>query len=201
MFNPNILAILRGITTDEILPVGEALYRAGWRCLEVPLNSPDAIKSIAMLQKEFGHDCMIGAGTVLTTDEVKQVADTGAKLIVSPCLNQKVVEETKKQNMISVPGVFTPTEAFSALDFGADALKIFPGEMVNPNYIKALRAVLPKGTVIFVTGGVNAGNMKEFLSSGVNGFGFGGALYKPNKPLADIQKDGEEIIEQFRSLV
>lgn len=200
MLSSPLIAILRGITPDEVLDVGQALYDAGWRCLEVPLNSPDAIKSIQILQDKFGKDCVVGAGTVLTTDEVQQVADTGAPLIVSPCFDAEIVAKTKALNMISVPGVFTPTECFNALRAGADALKVFPGESISPNHIKALRAVLPKGTKVFVTGGVRFDNMQPFKDAGVDGFGFGGALYKPASPLENTQKNAQQIIESYNKL-
>lgn len=200
MLSSPLIAILRGITPDEILEAGQILVDAGWRCLEVPLNSPDALKSIKMLQDKFGDECVIGAGTVLTVEEVKQVAETGATLIVSPCLDAKVVEATKTLGLISVPGVFTPTECFHALRLGADALKIFPGESISANHIKALRAVLPKDTTIYVTGGVRHDNMQPFKDAGVSGFGFGGSLYKPAMATADLKKNAVQIVESYEAL-
>ena len=193
----SLIAILRGISPEEVLDVGEILYAAGWRCLEVPLNSPDALKSIQYLQDRFGKDCVIGAGTVLTPYEVHQVADTGASLIVSPCLNQKVIEATKALGLTSVPGVLTPTECFNALSAGADALKIFPGESIDSNHIKAIRAILPDETKIYVTGGVRHDNMQPFIDVGASGFGFGGALYKSGMNHDQIKHNALQIIEAY----
>ena len=198
---PNhLIAILRGISPDAVIGVGQILYDAGWRCIEVPLNSPDPFTSIEMLQDHFGNDCLIGAGTVLTPNQVESVYKTGAKLIVSPNTDGDVIRQTKQAGMMSVSGCFTPTEAFDALKYGTDALKIFPGESVNPNHIKALRSVLPKKTLIYVTGGIDVGNMQGFYHAGANGFGFGGALYKTDKLSADMKHDAIQILQNFQDI-
>jgi 2-dehydro-3-deoxyphosphogalactonate aldolase len=196
----HLIAILRGISPDAVIGVGQILYDAGWRCIEVPLNSPDPFTSIEMLQEHFGTDCLIGAGTVLTPNQVESVYKTGAKLIVSPNTDADVIRQTKQAGMMSVAGCFTPTEAFDALKYGADALKIFPGESINPNHIKALRAVLPKQTPVYITGGIDAGNMQGFYNAGANGFGFGGALYKTDKSLADMKHDAIQILQNFQNI-
>ncbi|MEM6602684.1 MAG: 2-dehydro-3-deoxy-6-phosphogalactonate aldolase [Pseudomonadota bacterium] len=195
-----LLAILRHITPDEVLAVGEILIKCGWTCLEVPMNSPEALKSIQILQDNFADRAIIGAGTVTHPDQVRDIAKTGAGLIVSPNMDKDVIETTKKLDLISIPGVFTPTEAFSAIKYGADALKLFPGEAISAKYIKAIRAVLPEQTKIFVTGGIHADNMQEFKSAGADGFGFGGALYKPEKTLDGIEKDASLIMQRFKDI-
>ena len=188
-----LLAILRGIAPHEVDEVGDVLITLGYRILEVPLNSPDPYDSIQQLAKRYSGSALIGAGTVLKPEQVPQVADAGGALIVSPNLNPEVVKATKRMGMISVPGVFTPTEAFQALDAGADALKIFPGDGISPSYCKALRAVLPKDTLLVVTGGVNAANLAEFLSVS-NGAGIGSALYSPGKAIKQIRGDALKFV-------
>ena len=188
-----LIAILRGIAPHEVDEVGDILIALGYRILEVPLNSPDPYESIQQLAKRYSGSTLIGAGTVLKPEQVPQVADAGGTLIVSPNLNTEVVKATKRIGMISVPGVFTPTEAFQALDTGADALKIFPGDAISPSYCKALRAVLPKDTLLVVTGGVNAANLAEFLSVS-NGAGIGSALYSPGKAVKQIREDALKFI-------
>ena len=188
-----LLAILRGIVPHEVDEVGDVLIELGYRILEVPLNSPDPYQSIQQLAKRYSGSALIGAGTVLKSEQVPQVADAGGNLIVSPNLNPEVVKATKRMGMISVPGVFTPTEAFQALDAGADALKIFPGDAISQSYCKALRAVLPKDTLLVVTGGVNAANLAEFLSVS-NGAGIGSALYSPGKAIKQIRGDALKFV-------
>ena len=188
-----LLAILRGIAPHEVDEVGDVLITLGFRILEVPLNSPDPYDSIQQLAKRYSGSALIGAGTVLKPEQVPQVADAGGALIVSPNLNSEVVKATKRMGMISVPGVFTPTEAFQALDAGADALKIFPGDVISPSYCRALRAVLPKDTLLVVTGGVNAANLAEFLSVS-NGAGIGSALYSPGKAIKQIRGDALKFV-------
>lgn len=169
------------------------LIELGYRILEVPLNSPDPYQSIQQLAKRYSGSALIGAGTVLKPEQVPQVADAGGTLIVSPNLNPEVVKATKRMGMISVPGVFTPTEALQALDAGADALKIFPGDAISPSYCKALRAVLPKGTLLVVTGGVNSENLADFLAVS-NGAGIGSALYSPGKAVKQIRADALKFV-------
>lgn len=179
-FNSKLIAVLRGITPDEIIDVSNMIYQAGWGAIEVTLNSPDAFTSLQILHDNFKGKCLIGAGTVLTPDEVQKIAKIGLDFVISPNLDSDVIVETKKQGLISIPGIMTPSEAFNALKLGADALKIFPGECSSPSFVKAVRAVLPEQTQIFVTGGITPDNMPSFEYVGVNGFGIGGSLYKPN---------------------
>lgn len=173
-----ILAILRGITPKDVISISKVLLSNGISALEVPLNSPDAFTSIRLLSEYFGKNSVIGAGTVMHPEEVDRLVEVGAQIVVSPNFNPDVVTATQQAGLISVPGVFTATEAFAALDAGANALKIFPGDGINPNVIRGLRAVLPESTHIVVTGGVNSNNLLSFLDSGACGAGIGSALYK-----------------------
>jgi 2-dehydro-3-deoxyphosphogalactonate aldolase len=186
-----ILAVLRGITPDEAIPVGEALLRRGIAILEVPLNSPDPLKSIRLLAERFAKDAVIGAGTVLRPADVGAVAEAGGQIIVAPNFNPAVVAATRQAGLTSIPGIFTPTEALAALDAGADALKFFPGDAIAPKVIGTIRAVLPEGTRIVVTGGVGAENLADFLSAGADGVGIGSALYKPGRSLQDIEAQAD----------
>ena len=181
-----LLAILRGITPPEALPVGKALVEAGFSILEAPLNSPEPYDTIRQLADAHGDACLIGAGTVLTPEQVQRTADAGGRIVVSPNFNAEVVRATKRLGMISCPGVFTPSEAFAALDAGADCLKIFPGDAIAPKFIKAIRAVLPASARIVVTGGVGAANLAEFMAAGADGAGIGSALYKPGRPASEV---------------
>lgn len=189
-----LLAVLRGITPDEAEPVGEALVAAGIPILEVPLNSPDPYRSIEILAKRFGNDAIIGAGTVLKPDQVGQVADSGGTIVVSPNFKPEVVRETRRRDLISVPGIFTPSEAFNALDEGASALKLFPGDAITPKVVGALRAVLPKDAIVMVTGGVDAGNIRDFIAAGANGAGIGSALYKPGRTAAEVGQVARKLV-------
>lgn len=174
-----IVAILRGITPDEVIDVGAALIAEGIRMIEVPLNSPHSIKSIERLSAQFGRHALIGAGTVLTTQEVAAVADAGGQLIVAPNTDPAVIRAAAATGMVAVPGFATPTEAFLALASGANALKLFPADASSPQALKAMRAVLPKDAKILAVGGVEAANMAEWLGAGADGFGLGSALYRP----------------------
>ena len=187
-----LLAILRGIAPHEVDEVGDVLIELGYRILEVPLNSPDPYQSIEQLAKRYSGSALIGAGTVLKPEQVPQVADAGGTLIVSPNLNPEVVKATKRMGMISVPGVFT-LRSFSGFGCRSDALKIFPGDAISPSYCKALRAVLPKGTLLVVTGGVNAANLSDFLAVS-NGAGIGSALYSPGKTVKQIRADALKFV-------
>ncbi len=194
-----LVAILRGITPAEIDAVGEALVASGYSVLEVPLNSPDPYTSIARLVERFGDQALVGAGTVLQPEEVERVAQAGGQLIVSPNLNESVVQATKRVGLTSVPGVLTPTEAFRALDAGADALKLFPGDAISPKVCKALKAVLPQGTELMVTGGVNAENLASFFQAGADGVGLGNALYAPGKAAEAVRADALRFREAYES--
>lgn len=172
-----LIAILRGVTPDEAADVCGACIDAGIDRIEVPLNSPDPFDSIGRMAKAYGDTALIGAGTVLSVEDVARVGDAGGKLIVSPNCDTRVIHATKTAGMQSWPGVMTPTECFAALKAGADGLKIFPANLVGPAGIKAMRAVLPRDTPVFAVGGAGADNFAEWMAAGADGFGIGTALY------------------------
>ena len=174
-----LIAILRGVTPDEVVAVGEALFDAGFRLIEVPLNSPDPLDSIARLAKAFAGRAVIGAGTVLSAVDVAAVQAAGGTMIVSPNTNIEVIAATSEAGLISLPGIATPSEAFAALAAGATALKLFPAEGASPEVLKAIRAVLPAGTRVLPVGGITADTMTPWLKAGAAGFGIGSALYSP----------------------
>jgi 2-dehydro-3-deoxyphosphogalactonate aldolase len=194
----NLVAILRGITSQEAEPVCEALIEAGWRIIEVPLNSPEPLKSIEALVKRFGDRALIGAGTVLTQAQVADVAATGAKLIVSPNANVDVIKASRDKGMVSLPGVATPTEAFAAIQAGATGIKAFPAEGIPPQTIKAWKAVLPKDVPVLAVGGITPENMRPYLDAGTAGFGIGGSLYKPGMDVAAVAEKARQFIEALR---
>ena len=180
-----LVAILRGLQPLEALAVGQVLVDAGWDLIEVPLNSPQPLQSIATLRKSFPQ-ALVGAGTVLTPEDVRQVHSAGGELIVSPNFNPAVVAEAVRLGMVCLPGVMTASEAFAALAAGASGLKIFPAEMVTPMVLKALRAVLPAETLVLPVGGISPLNMPAFRTAGANGFGIGSALFKPGMTPAQV---------------
>jgi 2-dehydro-3-deoxyphosphogalactonate aldolase len=196
----NLIAILRGIKPEEVEAVGETLIEAGWRIIEVPLNSPDPLKSIETLQKRFGDKALIGAGTVLTPAQVADVAATGANVIISPNANLSVIEASVARGMVSLPGVATPTEAFAAIGAGATGVKAFPAEAIPPLVIKAWKAVLPKDIPVLAVGGVTPDNMKAFVDAGAAGFGIGGSLYKPGDDAATVGAKARQFIEAMRAI-
>ncbi|HKR36069.1 MAG TPA: 2-dehydro-3-deoxy-6-phosphogalactonate aldolase [Steroidobacteraceae bacterium] len=174
-----LIAILRGVTPDEVVVVGEALFDAGFRLIEVPLNSPDPLDSIARLAQAFAGRAVIGAGTVLRAADVAAVSAAGGTMIVAPNTNVEVIAATRTGGLVSLPGVATPSEAFAALDAGATALKLFPAEGASPAVLKAIRAVLPAGVRVLPVGGITPGNMAPWVEAGAAGFGIGSALYSP----------------------
>lgn len=174
-----LIAVLRGITPEEIDAVGAALAGAGFRVLEVPLNSPRAFDSIARLATQHGQRCLIGAGTVLDVADVARVREVGGRVIVMPHADPVVIRAAKAQGMLCVPGVATLTEAFAALAAGADGLKMFPAEGIPPTALKAWRAVLPRETLVFAVGGMRPDNLDAYWGAGASGFGTGSNLYKP----------------------
>jgi 2-dehydro-3-deoxyphosphogalactonate aldolase len=184
--NCPLIAIIRGVTPDEVEAVGEALIGAGIRIIEVPLNSPGAFESIARLVRSFGSDALIGAGTVLRVDEVAQIVDAGGRIVVSPGANREVIAATARAGLVSAPGYFTPTEAFAALDAGAHVLKLFPAEAAAPAVVKAQRAVLPRDVPLVMVGGITPDRMAAYFDAGANGFGLGGALYRPGQSAAQV---------------
>lgn len=173
-----VVAILRGVTPAEVEGVVEAIIAAGVTIIEVPLNSPDPFASIELMAKRFAGRALIGAGTVLSVADVQRCKDAGSQLIVSPNMRPDVIAASVAGDMLSAPGCLTPTEAFAALDAGAHAVKLFPGELVSPSVIKAMRAVLPKAATILVVGGVTAENAAAFQTAGADGFGVGGSIYR-----------------------
>ncbi len=183
-----LIAILRGITPDEAVPVAKVLADCGFRVIEVPLNSPEPLRSIAAIHQEFGARILVGAGTVLTGREAGDVAQAGGRLIVAPNLNPEVGRVALSAGIAWCPGVFTASEAFAALDQGAVALKIFPAEAMPPAGIKALRAVLPAAVRLVPVGGINPDVMGNYLSAGANGFGLGSALYRPGQSVAEVKQ-------------
>ena len=188
-----LIAILRGIKPAEALPVGQVLLSTGWTLIEVPLNSPEPLGSIAALASAFPQ-ALIGAGTVLSVDDVRAVHAAGGQLIVSPNFNPAVVREAVRLGLACLPGVMTASEAFAALDSGAPGLKIFPAEMITPQVVKALRAVLPQGAVVMPVGGITTGNMRPYLAAGADGFGIGSALYKPGMSASEVAENAMDFI-------
>ncbi|MBP2316702.1 2-dehydro-3-deoxy-6-phosphogalactonate aldolase [Azospirillum soli] len=174
-----LVAILRGLKPVEAEGIGRVLYDAGFRLIEVPLNSPDPFDSIAALRRLLPPEALVGAGTVLEVEQAQRLSALGADLVVMPHADTEVIRAAKQRGMICLPGVATPTEAFAALRAGADALKLFPGELISPVVVKAMRAVLPHGTRLMPVGGISPETMGPYLDVGVTGFGLGSALYAP----------------------
>ena len=193
-----LIAILRGLTPAEAPAIGAVLVEAGITTIEVPLNSPDPLKSIEALATGLGADVTVGAGTVLRVEEVDAVADAGGQIIVSPNCNPDVIRQTKTRGLQSWPGVFTPTEAFAALDAGADGLKLFPGAMAGTTGLSAMRAILPKGTLVYAVGGAGADNFADWLAASADGFGIGSALYKPGLSAGEVGSRARAIVAAYK---
>ena len=192
-----LIAILRGIRPSEAVDVAAALLDAGIDRIEVPTNSPGPFESIGNIVDAFATDALIGAGTILTTEQVDQVDAVGGKLIVSPNCDPKVIAHTKAKDMQSWPGVFTPTEAFAALQAGADGLKLFPGSMAGPSGLKAMRAILPVGTEVFAVGGAGPDNFDKWIAASADGFGLGSAIYKPGMTAKDVGVAAKAIVAAY----
>ena len=193
-----LVAILRGISPAEALPVGWALVDAGWCLIEVPLNSPQPLRSIEVLARAFPQ-ALVGAGTVLAVDQVGAVAGAGGGLVVSPNTDVTVVAEAVRRGLVCLPGVATPTDAFAALGAGAHGLKLFPAEMIGPPALKALRSVLPPGTLLLPVGGITPGSLAPYLAAGAAGFGIGSALYKPGMAVADVASQARHFAAAWRA--
>jgi len=193
----NIIAILRGIAPDQAVDAVDVLIKAGITSIEVPLNSPDPFNSIKLMADAFGDDALIGAGTVLSVEDVNRVAQSGGKLVVSPNVDPRVVVATKTAGLQSWPGIMTPTECFAALKNGADGLKIFPGSLLGPDGLKAIRAVLPIGTQVYAVGGAGPENFADWFAASADGFGIGSALYKPGMSTADIGARARDIVAAY----
>ncbi|MFN3147604.1 MAG: 2-dehydro-3-deoxy-6-phosphogalactonate aldolase [Paracoccaceae bacterium] len=195
-----IIAILRGVTPEVVEGIGAALIDAGIDRIEVPLNSPDPIDSIARLARAFGNVAQIGAGTVLTVEDVAAVAAVGGRMIVSPNNDSAVIRATRAAGLDSFPGVFTPSECFAALAAGATGLKVFPASMMGTEGLKAIRAVLPPGTDVYAVGGVGAANFADWRQAGAAGFGIGSALYKPGDDAAAVAAKARAIVAAWDAL-
>ncbi len=193
-----LVAILRGLTPDEAVEVGEALVAAGFLCLEMPLNSPLPLESIRRLREALGDRAIVGAGTVLSVEAVRDVAAAGGQVVISPNTNPAVIGATKAAGLISFPAFFTPSEAFAAIEAGADAIKLFPAETAGPAALKAIKAVLPPTTPVFPVGGVEPGNAGAWRAAGADGLGLGSALYKPGRTAAEVGEAANAFVAAWR---
>jgi 2-dehydro-3-deoxyphosphogalactonate aldolase len=190
-----LIAIIRGVTPGDAQATGEALFEGGIRIIEVPLNSPDPLRSIETIAKAFGERALVGAGTVLDPADVPRVRDAGGRIIVSPDTNIEVVAAAAAAGLVSCPGYFTPSEAFAALRAGAHGLKLFPAEGASPSVLKAQKAVLPKDVPVMVVGGVKPDNMRPWLDAGAAGFGLGSGLYKPGQSAAETAEKARAYVD------
>ncbi len=193
-----LVAIIRGVKPDEAEAIGRALFDGGIRIIEVPLNSPDPFASIRRIADALGDDALVGAGTVLRPADVDRVKEAGGRIVVSPNMNPTVIEATAAAGLISSPGIFTPSEAFAALEAGAHALKLFPAEAASPAVVKSIRAVLPTDVPLLVVGGVTPDAVRGWLDAGADGFGLGGGIYKPGQSPDDTLAKARAYVEAVR---
>jgi|KBSMisStandDraft_5_1062788.scaffolds.fasta_scaffold864683_1 2-dehydro-3-deoxyphosphogalactonate aldolase len=195
-----LVAVLRGIAPEEVVSVGEALFEAGFRILEVPLNSPRPLESIERMARALGDRCLVGAGTVLVVADVARIRDAGGRLIVMPHADVAVIAHAKSSGLTCLPGVATPTEAFAALAAGADGLKMFPAEQLSPATLRAWRAVLPRATLVFPVGGIGPESMAAYWEAGADGFGTGSRLYKTGAAIDDVRSAARAYAVAFKAL-
>lgn len=195
-----LIAVLRGLTPQEAPAIGQVLFDAGFRLIEVPLNSPEPLRSIRSLAERLGTQALIGAGTVTTVAAAREVIEAGGRLIVMPHCDTAIVRAGKERGAFVAAGVATPTEAFAALAAGADALKTFPSEMIPPAAVGAMRAVLPKGTRLMPVGGITPQTMAAYVAAGAAGFGLGSALFKPGMTAADVGERAARFVAAWRAL-
>ncbi|WP_343312828.1 2-dehydro-3-deoxy-6-phosphogalactonate aldolase [Brucella sp. BE17] len=200
-FQRSLVAILRGVRPDEVEAIAGALIDAGFEAIEVPLNSPDAFTSIERLSKRFGTDCLIGAGTVLTGEDCARVAECGGRLMVSPNIDAEVITIAQKHSMVTLPGVFSPTEALLAIRLGASALKFFPASVLGPSGISALSVVLPKGAITGAVGGVSNHNFADYVAVGIRTFGLGSSLYRPGQNAKQVGVNAVEAIKAYDAAI
>mgnify|MGYP001251756185 CR=1 FL=1 len=195
-----LIAILRGIKPEECLEIGYELFNVGFRIIEIPLNSPEAFKSIEKLVQKLEGEVIIGAGTIFTTKQLQTLFNVGGKLAVMPHVDIKIIEMAKKLNIICFPGVSTPTEALTALQAGADGLKIFPAEMITPNILKSWKVILPENTLLFPVGGIQPESIEAYVLAGATGFGIGSALFHPGKSVSEIVNSGKAFKKSWEKL-
>lgn len=194
-----LVAIIRGVTPADAEAIGDAVQEAGIRIIEVPLNSPDPLKSIELLARKFGDSMLVGAGTVVEVEQVGQVRDAGGRIIVSPDTNVDVIAAAAKAGLVSSPGYFTPSEAFAAIRAGANALKLFPAEGASPAVLKAQLAVIPRDIPVMAVGGIKPDNMRPWLDAGASGFGLGSGLYKPGQSAAETLDKARAYVSGLRA--
>ena len=195
-----MIAILRGVHPGEVAAIGMALYTAGFRIIEVPLNSPEPFESIRLLRTTLATDCVVGAGTVLTQAMVSEVKNAGGGIIVMPHSDAAIINAAKQAGLACAPGVATVTEAFAALAAGADILKMFPAEQLGPTIVKAWRAVIPAHVALVPVGGITPENMAAFVAAGASGFGLGSALYKPGMRAEEVSRHAQQFVAVWRAV-
>lgn len=194
-----LVAILRGVKPAEAAAISDALVEGGFVFMEVTLNSPSWQKSLEVIKKRHGDHIVLGAGTVLHADEVDEVQAAGGQVIISPNMDPSVIQRTKELGLISVPGCYSPSECFNALNYGADILKIFPAETLGPSFVKAIKAVLPAGNRVCPTGGITTENMQDFIDAGVYAMGMGSFLYKPGRTASEVQEAATSLVNCYKS--
>ncbi len=190
-----LVAILRGVRPDEVVAIATALYEAGFRAIEVPLNSPDPIESVRLLSEAHGHHALVGAGTVMNTTQVDQVADAGGRLVVMPHTDPELIAHARSRNLVCVPGFLTPSEAFAAVRAGADGLKLFPAQAAAPDVLRSMMAVLPADKPVLAIGSINADKMAAYWQAGARGFGIGGAVYRPGYSAEQVADNARLLVE------